>query len=158
MTLDISQHCAPHPKPPVVEKPSPRAATRTAPPRKRRPRTAAEQRAKFDREYGGEAHLDFVQRLPCCACGVVGYSVAAHVGNRGAGTGRKADASQLAPLCCDHWKPRRLTGVLYRREGCHERSHRIGQRTFEREMDVDLAACAEETQRAFSARAVEGRP
>lgn len=111
---------------------------RSAPPRKRKRRTAAEERAKFAREFGSQERHDWIQTLPCCACGVVGYSENAHVGNKGAGTGRKADYDQIAPLC----GPR----------GCHQQSHDDGQQSFEREYGIDLLACAAECERAWQER------
>ena len=80
--------------------------------------------------------------MPCCACGVVGYSEVAHVGNEGAGAGRKADADQTAPLC----GPRIIRGKVVR--GCHRASH-LAQQTFEAAWNIDLAACAAETARAW---------
>lgn len=54
----------------------------------------------FKRAYGSRARVAFVKSLPCVACGVVGYSENAHVTS--GGVGRKADASQIVPLCGPH--------------------------------------------------------
>ena len=58
-----------------------------------------------------EAYRRIVSSLPCCICGVPGYSQAAH-GSDGKGMGIKAcDLKTLFPACCDR------PGV----RGCHSR-------------------------------------
>lgn len=58
-----------------------------------------------------EAYRRIVASLPCCICGVPGYSQAAH-GSDGKGMGIKAcDLKTLFPACCDR------PGV----RGCHSR-------------------------------------
>jgi len=46
-----------------------------------------------------EAYRRFVAGLPCFACGVQGYSQAAHP-NQGRGLGQKASDADVFPLCC----------------------------------------------------------
>ncbi|MEJ5148973.1 hypothetical protein [Comamonas sp. MYb396] len=55
-----------------------------------------------------EAYRRTVASLPCCACGIVGYSQAAHA-NHGKGAGLKTDDRTCFALCCDR------PGV----KGCH---------------------------------------
>lgn len=55
-----------------------------------------------------EAYRRLVAALPCIACGVHGYSQAAHP-NAGKGAGTKADDTDCFPLCADR------PGV----RGCH---------------------------------------
>jgi hypothetical protein len=104
---------------------------------RRKKRTAAEIRAKREREYGPPGYHAFLTSRPCCACGVEGFSEFAHVGRIGKGVGRKADASQGAPLCGPHFISRLRGEGMYR--GCHQSSHE-GQRSFELMWDVDLNA------------------
>lgn len=75
---------------------------RSSLPRSRQPigRNPARKRREFVRTYGSEERTIFVKTLPCAACGVLGFSVNAHVGTEGKGAGRKANADQVAPLCC----------------------------------------------------------
>lgn len=87
----------------------------------------------------GQATL--ARSLPCCACGLVGWSEAAHVTGRGAG-GKTKD---IAPLC----GPRIDQGE----EGCHRESHRIGIKTFEAKWGVDLARVAREVAEEVVRRA-----
>ena len=56
-----------------------------------------------------EAYRRLVAALPCIACGVHGYSQAAHP-NTGKGMGRKTSDRDCFPLCCDR------PGV----RGCHD--------------------------------------
>lgn len=61
-----------------------------------RPRNAKRWKANLARAYGPEARREWMKGLPCLTCGR-GPSENAHVAT--GGMGRKADASQLAPLC-----------------------------------------------------------
>jgi hypothetical protein len=110
-----------------------RAFIRSTKPRPSKKRTAAQIRAKREREYGPPDYHAFLTARPCCACGVEGFSEFAHVGNEGAGTSRKANASQAAPLCGPQLRP---SGLI---EGCHRLSHR-GQQFFEAAIGIDLKA------------------
>ena len=56
-----------------------------------------------------EAYRRLVAALPCIACGVHGYSQAAHP-NTGKGMGRKTSDRDCFPLCCDRPEVR----------GCHD--------------------------------------
>ena len=81
-------------------------------------RKHARPKKEKDRIYGG-TYADWIRAKPCCACGVVGFSQAAHTAT--GGTGRKADAATLVPLCGPHYVP---PDFLY--NGCHEQLHRMG--------------------------------
>lgn len=76
--------------------------------RANRPRKAE----TFQRAYGGAERAAWVQAQPCAVHGTT-PSENAHV--RTGGTGRKADARWIVPLC----------------HVCHEHLHRVGIRTFE---------------------------
>lgn len=129
--------------PPKARKP---IKTNVRPPRGKKPKPVNRQRRTREKlRTNGSAERDaFVRALPCCACGVVGFSEVAHVGNEGAGAGRKANADQTAPLC----GPRIVRGAVVR--GCHRASHK-GQKTFEAAWNLNLADCAAETQRRWQA-------
>lgn len=77
-----------------------------------KPRNAARKRREFARAYGSRERVEWVKSLPCAACGVVGFSENAHVASGGAG--RKADASQIVPLCGPHYCPPDFSFI-----GCH---------------------------------------
>lgn len=65
-------------------------------PIKRKGRSASE----YARIYGSPSRVKFVKSLPCCACGVVGWSVNAHLTPIGEkGTGYKGHHRFIAPLC-----------------------------------------------------------
>lgn len=82
-----------------------------------RPRrlTAAEKAAKFKREYGSAARVEWINRLPCLVCGRT-PSDNAHTANEG--KSRKGHHTTIVPLC----------GGL---SGHHRESHR-GVQSFER--------------------------
>lgn len=82
-------------------KPIPRSAI------KRKPRPKSETL----RIYGSPTRREWIKTLPCSACGVVGYSVGAHVLGNG-GMSRKAAADTQAPLC-------RNRGWVVAIIGCH---------------------------------------
>lgn len=72
----------------------------------------------FARIYGSKARVEWVKRQPCVACGVVGYSENAHVAPKGeAGTGYKADAKWIVPLCAGWGSMRYMERGYYC--GCH---------------------------------------
>ena len=85
---------------PLQAKTPPR--TRTALPRVNRERRAK----RFESDFGGKAYLAFIHGHSCAACGVTGWTVAAHVKSRGAG----GKASDIVPLC----------GTRYGVTGCHD--------------------------------------
>ena len=103
------------PKPPRAPK-----AARTPIARGKRPNRSNTKRkaAEFARCYHSVERVEFVKRLPCAACGVVGYSQNAHVGKDGKGAGRKAHYTMIAPLCGPRSIPQ-LDGRLFVWEGCH---------------------------------------
>lgn len=129
---------------PAVPKPGPR---KKKAPKRPKARNVKRHTTEWARKYGSEARVLFVKSLACCACGVVGYSEVAHIGNGGAG--RKADARYTVPLCGARYGTR--LGSPWKTEGCHAKSHRIGIRTFERMHHLDLPALAEETERSWQA-------
>ena len=114
---------------------------RSGPPNRR---NAARQKRERERTNGSPERDAFVRSLPCCACGVVGYSEVAHVGKEGKGAGRKANADQTAPLC--GLRPTEL-GLIY--VGCHRQSHQRGNAWIEARYSVSLAACAAATEQAW---------
>src|SRR5215469_15180227 len=68
------------------------------------------------------AHLAFVRRLPCVACGKAAPSDAAHVRTgTGSGAGMKPGDRYAVPLC----------------SVCHARQHRIGELSFWSALRVD---------------------
>lgn len=62
----------------------------------------------------------FIASLPCCACGVGGFSQAAHIRHKSAGMGMKPSDSLCVPLCCER------PGI----EGCHCKQHTFGEVKF----------------------------
>lgn len=94
------------------------------------------------RAYG--AHAAYIRSRPCCVCGVIGYTEAAHTTT--GGMGRKAHRKHLVPLCGPHnidSPAFPLLGVLY--EGCHRKLHRVGAATFaELHRRVNLKKVAEQ--------------
>lgn len=93
-----------------------------------------------DNPIRSEQYRRLVAMYPCKACGIAGYSQAAHI-NRGAkGLGLKADDRDTAPLCADR------PGVV----GCHTRFDRyelFPADIAERVMDAWIA----DTQRQIEA-------
>lgn len=95
----------------MAEADRPRKPRKAIRPRKRR--TAEQERAKFEREYGSKERRDWVAGLPClCGCGR-GPCDNAHTANEG--KGRKGHHTTIVPLF----------------RACHRQSHRIGVQTFE---------------------------
>lgn len=81
-------------------------------PKSRNPKRAAE---NFARCYGSAERVEFVDGLPCAACGVRGFSVSAHLlGNDG--MSRKGNADEIGPLCTNHADA--MTGRFV--TGCHQ--------------------------------------
>lgn len=59
--------------------------------------------------------------LPCAACLVEGFSVNAHVAPASEkGTGYKADAKWIVPLCDTHEEYEEFFGEMRTRMGCHK--------------------------------------
>ncbi len=98
-----------------------------------RKRNAKRKAKEFERAYGGESRLKFVQSLPCAACGLVGFTENAHIA--GGGMGRKANYDKTVPLC----------------SFCHRRQHEWGAGTFAIRFNLDLRALAIATERAWLA-------
>src|SRR5215468_3225407 len=73
------------------------------------------------------AHLAFVRRLPCVACGKAAPSDAAHVRTgTDSGTGMKPSDRFAVPLCT----------------ACHAKQHRIGELTFWSALHIDPLSVA----------------
>lgn len=81
------------------------------------------------RAYGPEERIKWIQSLPCLICGST-PSDNAHVAT--GGTGRKADADKIVPLCRTH----------------HQQQHQ-GQETFEEKHQIDLHARASRVEAAW---------
>lgn len=90
---------------------------RTTPMKRTNPAHKAENHA---RAYGSVERIEWVQRQPCVCC-TGGPCQNAHI--KTGGTGRKADARWIAPLC----------------PTCHADFHQNGQRSFEDAHQIDLA-------------------
>jgi hypothetical protein len=91
-------------------------------------------KSEFARAYHSKARVEFVKSLPCVVPWPHFGSENAHVGNKGKGTGRKADYDQIVPMCAFHHRD-----VL----------HRIGKEAFTRGYDVNLDQAAAETERLW---------
>ncbi len=103
---------------------------------KKKPRSASE----FARIYGSRARVAWVKGLVCCAItnACEGPIENAHV--RTGGTGRKADARFIVPLCRVH----------------HARLHRMGAASFEHGFGLDLQQWAERIEAAWQKFAAAG--
>ena len=109
---------------------------RSAPPKRtqRVPRrTAKRHQANWLRAYGSPERVQWVQSLLCTVCRDTPSHNAHTVGG---GTGRKADADTIVPLCAP----------------CHGELHRVGVQTFEDCYGITLADAARATQAAWLAR------
>lgn len=85
------------------------------------------------RAYGSRERVRFVARLPCRVPTCIrGPSQNAHAET--GGTGRKADARTILPLCRHH----------------HAQLHAMGRWTFEKTYGINLMACAEWTEWKWS--------
>lgn len=104
---------------PLTRTPMPRGRTRV------KPVNAKRRKSEFARCYESRARVAWIKSLPCLARGQ-GYCGGdiqnAHTAT--GGTGRKADASTVVPLCLKH----------------HAALHTIGARTFASIHRLDLAA------------------
>lgn len=101
----------------------------------KRKRTVAEERAKHEREYGPPGYVEWIHAQPSVASGK-GPCVAAHVGNKGAGVGRKADWDQTVPLLDNEHR--------------HE-LHQIGHESFEAKYDISFEEQILRTQQGWQA-------
>lgn len=104
--------------------------------------------SKTIRIYGSKARRDWVKLQPCAACGVVGYSENAHVAPPSEkGTGYKADAKWVAPLCGmrELWSPGGFSASI----GCHTMYDEFRSSFDRRFPDFDPAKACAETERAW---------
>lgn len=132
----------------------------TTPPKKKRAKSKAEKVAKLDREYGGPERIAWVAQLPCVGCGYRGPVPRENAHVISGGTSRKADARWIVPLCArrNMGLPASPLGVWI--EGCHRKSHRMGQKSFEAFANIDLKAAASRIESEWQAHAFsksEGR-
>ena len=108
---------------------------------KKKPRSKSE----FARIYHSKERVEFIKSLPCCACGIEGFSDNAHVAPPSKkGTGYKAGYIWIVPLCgtrTDVSNPAYLVWTM----GCHGYSHQCGRDSFEEKYGINLKACAIET-------------
>lgn len=94
--------------------------------KKVRPRNRKRQAANHNRAYGCEHRLDWIRHQPCSVCG---RSPCDNAHTESGGTGRKADAKTVIPLC---------SGA----KGCHRELHQVGVATFELEHRIRLKSVA----------------
>jgi 5-methylcytosine-specific restriction endonuclease McrA len=95
------------------------------PPKRRTPlkrQNAARRAKRFASGFGSVARVEWMQGLPCAACGAR-PSECAHVRSRGAG----GDWRDVVPLCMT----------------CHRLQHEEGVHTFQRRRGLDLRALAD---------------
>jgi hypothetical protein len=100
---------------------------------------------RLERTHGPKARREWTHTLPCAACGILGYSVAAHVLGNG-GMGRKRDASTTAPLCAPHYDG--WNGFTF---GCHARFDHHRRDFDARFPDFDPERAAAETEKLWQA-------
>jgi hypothetical protein len=74
-----------------------------------------------------ELYRRWVATLPCMACGILGYSQAAHP-NQGRGLGQKASDALVFPLCC----------VRPGHMGCHQMHDLLLDMTLEQRRAAEL--------------------
>lgn len=87
-------------------------------------------KAKRATRWRSQAHLSFVRKHACAMCGSMVNIEAAHVRmGSNAGIGFKPDDFRVVSLCGGP-------------EGCHARQHRIGERVFWAERDVEAIIAA----------------
>jgi hypothetical protein len=87
---------------------------------------------EWARAYGSRERVLFVKTLPC-RVRVCRERPSENAHSKTGGTGRKADADTILPLCRAH----------------HRELHRCGVKTFSERHLLDLAACAEWTEDAW---------
>lgn len=109
----------------------------------KRTRIKKKPRSKEDtaRIYGPRGRIQFVQSLPCAACGIKGFSVNAHLTPKGEkGTGYKGHYRFIAPMCGASPEREVAFGTIY--VGCHTLydEHRPVFRTFFPDFDPVKAA------------------
>jgi hypothetical protein len=110
------------------------------PPRKSRiPRVNRQRKSKnWTRAYGSVERVQFVAALPCAVLMCLeAVSENAHI--IPGGTGRRADAKYIIPLCTFH----------------HRQIHTIGRASFERAYRINIFEAAERTDAAWRAHLAE---
>lgn len=103
--------------------------------------------SKTARIYGSKARRDWVKLQPCAACGVEGFSVNAHVAPPSEkGTGYKASAKWIVPLCVNRWPlPDTVVGIV----GCHTLHDEYPDIFAHKHPDFDATRAAQETEKAW---------
>lgn len=92
-----------------------------------------------ERTYGTRERRAFVRALPCCACGVEGFSQNAHVVKIDAGAGRKGSYLGIAPLC----------GSRILNDGCHHAFDEHRSTFYRKHPWFDAHAAASYTEAAW---------
>jgi hypothetical protein len=108
-SVSVVEIFSPHPKPEKRVKPPREQKPRKRPPEKNPARKAH----RLITDFGGPEYNELLRSLPCAVCGVVGFSVAAHLTARGAG----GKAQDTVPLCRTRFDL--VSGVM--KLGCHEK-------------------------------------
>ncbi len=91
--------------------------------------------------WRSQAHCNFVRSHGCCACAATTAIEVAHVRlGSGAGMGQRPHDFRTISLCKEH----------------HAEQHRIGEQSFEKRYNIDMAGLADEFASA-SPRAIEIR-
>ena len=89
-----------------------------------------------EKPWRSDAHRRFVTgQFRCAACGANNPIEAAHVSlGSDPSMGMKPDDWRCVPLC----------GTTIQGEGCHQRQHRIGERTFWRDYEIKIGQSVED--------------
>ena len=97
------------------------------------PRNATRRTKEWARAYGSTQRVEWIAARPCSVCGCPRRPCEnAHTVT--GGTGRKADASTVIPLCSYH----------------HAELHQVGAHTFEVQHRLPLRWTAEQTEEAWA--------
>ncbi len=133
---------APKPKPRMKKAPKP--IPRSGPPKKR---NAQRKKRESVRAYGPKERREFVLSLPCVmrnARRLIVWHLCTHIEQahvESGGTGRKADAAAVVPMCNKH----------------HYELHRAGIKTFEEFFGIDLKHEATLTEERWASHKQEER-
>lgn len=89
-------------------------------------------KAKRETRWRSDSHRKWIRGFHCCVCGSDTNIEAAHVRiGSGAGLSQKPDDWRVVPLCGG--PNSNATGG----PGCHDTQHRVGERTFWADKDVE---------------------
>ena len=124
----------------------------TTPIRRSRVKPNAKRKAKrLKRTHGTVARREWMRTLPCAACGVVGYSEAAHLRKSDGGTkgtGYKGGADETLPLCGPRPIFNPVNGEWYYK-GCHTSYDGDAHDAFLRTFHLSPAQVARDTHAAW---------